>query len=333
MDSSVRQTALEKIIPYIQTHHLKDAGSNPFPTTLLDAQAAKIRPAVESIRAADGVQVSCRVWPGKVGMPVVVYLHGIEGHSQWFENTAAQLNLRGITIYAPDRRGSGMNPRDRGHLLDYKVFLGDVDALLRKLSSHFAGHPIVLMANCWSAKAAAILCREDFKPVGGSAPVPLSGLVLTAPAIFTKVDFDRATKFKIGFAWIQGSYRLMQNWPIPLTPQMFTKNPPYLEFIEKDPLRLKEATTSFFVQSFFMGRQAERSAKFINLPVLLLQSGSDEIVDNPKVEQWYEQLKTTQKTMRIFPDADHSLDFDQTWFKEYTHLLSEWLLARTPVSV
>jgi alpha-beta hydrolase superfamily lysophospholipase len=285
------------------------------------------------MRAADGVQLKGRVWQGKPGLPVVIYLHGIEGHSAWFENTAAVLSQRGITVYAPDRRGSGLNPRDRGHLNDYKEFLSDVEATMRRVSSLYVGHPIVLMANCWSARAAAIIARQDYKPVTGSIGTPLSGLVLTCPAIFTKADFDSTTKLKIFYEWIQGSYRLLRYWPIPLTTEMFTNNPPYLDYVENDTLRLKEATTSFYAQTFIMNWRAKRAAPFIDLPTIVLQAGSDRIVDIEKLEAWYAKIKTSQKTMRIFPDAVHSLDFDQTWFRDYTHLLTEWLLARSPVSV
>lgn len=259
---------------------------------------------------------------------MVLYLHGIEGHGQWFENTARVLHQKGITVYAPDRRGAGLNPRDRGHLADYKTFLADVDGLLRRISTQHAGHAIVLMANCWSAKAAAMIAREDYKPVEGGQQVALSGLVLTSPAIATKVDLDLNSKFRIAYTKILGNTR--RTWNIPIKPSMFTNNQKYLDFIERDPLRLREATGDFFIESLKLTNLAQASAPHIKVPLLILQSGADEIVDIEKVEKWYAKVKSVQKSMRVFPDAAHSIDFDQTWFKEYTHLLTEWLLSRTP---
>jgi alpha-beta hydrolase superfamily lysophospholipase len=306
-------------------------GALSLPTVLLDAASANIKPAIESMRGADGANFICRVWAGHPGSPVLIYLHGIEGHSQWFENTAAVLNGRGITVFAPDRRGAGANHRERGSLVSHKIFLADVEDMIKRIGHYHSGSPIVLMANCWSARAAAIIAREDYKPQGGPLP-SLSGLILTCPAIFTKADFPRSTKLKIFFEWIQGSYRLMQYWPIPLKTEMFTDNQPYLDFIERDPLRLTEATTSFYAETFIMGWRARRAAKHVNLPTLLLQSEKDQIVDVSKVETWHTQLKTNHKVMRVFPDASHSLDFDQNWFKEYTQLLVDWLLALPPAS-
>jgi len=307
--------------------NIKDAGSNPLPTVLLDPKTATIRPSIESLRASDGSPINCRVWQGQIGSPVVIYMHGIEGHSQWFENTAAVLNSRGMTIYAPDRRGAGMNRKDRGDLLDHKTLLADMESMLRSIGSHYSGHAVVLIANCWSARAAAIIAREDYVPQSGTLSTPLSGLILTCPAIYSKVDFPKATKMKIFSEWLQGSYRLLRTWPIPITPSMFTTNQPYLDFIEKDPLRLTEATTAFYVQTAILGWRAKRAPKHISIPTLVLQAGNDQIADNEKSKAWYALLKTSHRTMRVFPDASHSLDFDQTWFRDYTHLMAEWILA------
>ncbi len=293
---------------------------------------------MEWVRADDGVQLMCRKWPGKVGAPVVLYLHGIEGHSQWFENTASVLNTKGMTIYAPDRRGSGMNSRDRGHLSSYKVFLSDVNQMLRRISQQHAGHPIIVWGNCWGAKAAAIVCQKvdttkkknDTEDIWRLESFPISALVLTSPAIFSKVDYDLRTKIEIAINHTMGGRRALRKWALPIRPAMFTNNPEYLEFIEKDPLRLSEVTSTFLVESYKLSKLAESAAGNISIPTLILQPEADQIVDVASLKKWNDKLRSTEKSMRLFPDAFHCLDFDANWFKEYTHLVSEWLLARAP---
>lgn len=311
---------------------MKESESNPFPGAQAQTGSVVKRPVIEWFRSQDGVQLGYRLWQGKAGAPVVLYLHGIEGHSQWFEKTAGVLNDRGITVYAADRRGSGMNPRERGHLSRDRVFLSDIEALLRKLSAQHLGCPIVLIGSCWAAKAAAILARKDYKPVDPAFTTSLAGLILICPAIYTKVDLTLITKLKIAWYLLESSDRLMQYWPLPLSAAMYTNEPEYLQFLERDPLRLKEVTASFLIATLFLSWRARRACKSITLPVLIVQSGADQIVDTQRVEQWYRTIASENKTMRIFPDAFHSIDFDKAWFKEYTHLLSEWLLARSPVT-
>lgn len=266
---------------------------------------------------------------------MVLYLHGIEGHSQWFENTADLLNQKGVTIYAPDRRGSGLNNRDRGHLPRHQLFIDDVNGMLRKICAAHMGHPIILWGNCWGAKAATLFAQEQkgAPPANAEGVVgqfPIAALLLSSPAIFTKVDYDLKTKAEIAANHVMGGRRAMRKYPIPIKKEMFTDNRVFLDYLEHDPLRLTEVTATFFFESHKLSELAKKTASNITMPVLIVQSGNDAIVDTEKLEQWYGKLKSTDKSLRLFPDAYHSLDFDANWFKEYTHLVSEWLLSRSP---
>ncbi len=310
----------------------KDLVSIPLPD-LKPFPGSIIEPQMEWMKGCDGSQLACRVWPGQPGLPVVVYLHGIEGHSQWFENTGSALNRRGITVYAPDRRGSGLNSRDRGHMVSYKVLLADIEIILRTVAAQHIGQAIVLIGNCWGGKPASVLASENYKTTdGGQLPV-LSGLVLICPAIHTKVDFDWQTKLEIGYCSFKGGRYPLKLLSIPLEPYMFTNNPAYLEFIKKDPLRLLEATTKFYFEQFLLTQRAKRTAANLKLPILLVQSGNDEIVNLTALDQWYANVKSKNKSIRMFPDAAHSIDFDPHWFGEYSQLLSDWILERSPGAV
>lgn len=318
------------IFPTLRLLDLKDLASTPLPAI---GGVTQITPELTSLRTADGVQLAARVWKGKPGYPIVLYIHGIEGHSQWFENTASVLNAKGISVFAPDRRGSGLNPRDRGNLSSYKVFLGDLEMILRKIAFDFLGHPIVVLGNCWGARAASVLVDKDYKPVGAEElKLPVAGLVLTSPAVYTKVDYGASTKLQIAYtSFLGGDSSSHRKWPIPIEVDMFTDNPTFQGYLKRDPLRLTEATAQFFVESFKLGRMAEKCVSGLELPVLILQGASDRIVDVEKLQGWYAKIPSKTKDMRIFPEAHHTLDFDSNWFKEYTHVLSEWILSRLPV--
>jgi alpha-beta hydrolase superfamily lysophospholipase len=102
--------------------------------------------ALESIPASGNSMLACRVWQGIPGRCVILYLHGIEGHSQWFEPTARVLNESGITVYAADRRGAGLNSEDRGHLTSLNVFISDVETMLKHIRRKHPDQPIVLLS-------------------------------------------------------------------------------------------------------------------------------------------------------------------------------------------
>ena len=299
-----------------------------FPPMPAGAGNSKRTPVVEWLIASDRSRLGCRVWQGDNSLPVVLYLHGVEGHSQWFENTASVLNERGITVYAPDRRGSGANGQLRGHLSDYHLLLSDLESHVRHIRRQNPSCRIVLMANCWSAKFAALFVQDNYKSTDQSSIVQLDGLILTSPAIYTRIDIPLRTKCQIAFNWLRGGDSKLKLWPLPIATRMLTNNPQYLEFLEKDPLRLKEATTSFLVQTYFLTLAARKAAPNINLPVLILQAGMDEIVDVQKLEGWYEKISAKDKALHVFPEVSHSLDFDNNWFVEYTRMLINWIVSR-----
>lgn len=300
----------------------------PLPATLSVKSRANDS-IIESIKASDDSRVACRVWRAHAERCVVLYLHGIEGHSQWFEPTARVLSERGITVYAPDRRGSGLNADDRGHLSSLKVFVNDVESILRHISLTHPSAPLVLFANCWSAKAAAVIARRNHSYFDQAEPVKLSGIVMTCPAIVTKADFDFMTKLKIAFHSFAGEKYRRRTWPVPLTTEMLTDNPTYLEFLHDDPLRLKLATASFFRETFILGLMAHKFAKQIELPLLLLQAENDQIVDVEKLKRWFERVGSSDKVWRLYSGATHSLDFDAKWFDDYTRVLTDWLIRRS----
>jgi acylglycerol lipase len=285
--------------------------------------------ALESIPASGNSMLACRVWQGIPGRCVILYLHGIEGHSQWFEPTARVLNESGITVYAADRRGAGLNSEDRGHLTSLNVFISDVETMLKHIRRKHPDQPIVLFANCWSAKAAAFIARRDHRYADGSEPVELSGLIMTCPAIITSANFDLLTRLKIAVYSFLGEQGRRRIYPIPLTTEMLTDNLSYIDYLQNDPLRLHSATVSFFRETFILGVLAQRFAKQIDLPLLVLQAENDKIIDVEKLKKWYEQVASTDKVWRLYANATHSLDFDAHCFNDYTSLLTEWLLKRT----
>jgi len=278
------------------------------------------------ISGSDGQRLGARFWPAHSHSPVLIYLHGIEGHSLWFARTAELLQEKGVCVYGIDRRGSGMNLDQRGHVKSYKSWLEDVDLVLTKVRTDHPKQPLFLMANCWGAKLATIVAACDGPPGAG-----LSGLILTCPAIFTKPDVGLSTRIKIAIDCIFKRAHMAIPMLIPLTTSMFTDNPIYLDYIEKDPLRLVEATPAFFFENFWLGLLAQKTSRRLQLPLLVVQTGCDQIVDTPALKSWFAKVQSADKTFKLFADAAHSIDFDAHHFDEYVALLLSWIGDRVGV--
>lgn len=292
------------------------------PAAVLPLVVGEDRSQSRWMTSEDGVQLFVRCWRGCAGAPVMVYLHGIEGHGEWFASTATHLSAQGISIYAPDRRGAGRSQGDRGHVDSHRQWIGDAAQILKEVRQEHPHDPLFLVANCWGARTATALLREeDARSLG------LSGLVLISPAISVLIDLDPIGKLAVGWSWVTGSRR---RFPLPISIDMFTDDPAYIDFIEKDPLRLTEVTASFFVESLKLSRIASASAESLELPLLILQAGRDRIVKVDGTEDWYCRNRSADKQMYIFSWSEHSLDFD-AHRAEYARCMAEWLFAHAEV--
>jgi len=267
-------------------------------------------------KSSDQIPHLVRIWTASPESAVILYLHGIEGHGRWFEETALELNKRGITVYAPDRRGAGSSRERRGHAASWKRLVDDSDDMLTLIGDRHPGKRFFIFGNCWGAKLAVSLA-------GRAHNADSAGLILTSPGISVQVDVPPIAKLGIGLSCLIGG---TASFDIPLTPEHFTDVPEYLEYIKNDPLRLKQATAAFFVESLKLTRDCKLASKRLHMPVLVLQSGRDAIVNVEKIKEWFNGLTATDKTMSFFTEAAHSIDFDYQ-AEKYQNALSDWILA------
>ena len=270
------------------------------------------------LTADDGVRLHYLHWASGRSPPwaVVIFLHGIASHAGWFGETAADLTHQGIAVYGPDRRGSGRSGGPRGHLTRYERALDDVEQVVQLVASEHQGTPVFLAASSWAAKLAVVYAAQR--------PAPLSGLLLLGPALTAEVKLSPARLVQVVVGHL---ITPMANLPIPLTPEQYTANPPYLDFIRADPLRRLEATTQFFWETARLDRRRRRASTDLTLPLLLLQGEADKMIDVPKTRRWFAQLGVQDKTYRAYPGAGHTLDFEPDRAQYLADLLG-WLSAR-----
>ena len=274
----------------------------------------------QAVRASDGVELHYLSWCGRPSPPwaVVVFLHGIASHGGWFAETAADLASHGVAVYAPDRRGSGRSGGPRGHLNRYERALDDVDEVLRLVSAEHPGTPVFLAASSWAAKLAVVYAALR--------PAPLSGLLLLGPGLLPTAGLSPARQLLVVVGHLVAPTARLA---IPLTPELYTTNPRYLDAIRADRLRLLQATTRFFWETGRLDRGRRRAAAGLELPLLLLQGEDDAMMDVAGTRHWFSRLGVEDKTYRAYPGAGHTLDFEPDR-RRYLADMVGWLSARVP---
>jgi len=303
-----------------------------------------MEPTERTYSGVDGTALPMRVWqpagggrtsrPGgeypadhaagsKTAPPTLVYLHGIQSHSGWYEASSRYLAEAGVAVYQIERRGSGRDEaHPRGHVDRAQVWIEDVAAAADLARGETGAEAVHLMGVSWGGKL-ALACA-------GHRPDAYRSLILSAPGIFPKVDVALARKVRVGKCLMLGQE--MKRFPIPLEdPHLFTETPDRVRYIAEDPLSLRQLTARFLFESRRLDGLAREAARTARVPTLLCLAGRDRITDNEATCRLVYAM-TARKRVRVYGQAHHTLEFEPEPGGYFADVLA-WITAFEPQSL
>ena len=108
-------------------------------------------PGEEWFEGAGGVRLYCRRWePAGAhagGRAAVIAVHGLGDHSGLYPMIAETLVPRGIAVRAPDLRGNGRSPGQRGHIGAWAELREDLRRLVLRTRAESPGRPLFLLGS------------------------------------------------------------------------------------------------------------------------------------------------------------------------------------------
>ncbi len=256
---------------------------------------------VKTYTVSDGYRCQYRDYsPSGSPRGRVVFVHGIQSHSGWYEHSCRRLSQAGFAVSFLDRRGSGQNAEGRGDAPSFRRLLDDIAEFLQPLRQQDGATPIFLAGISWGGKPVVALQRRH--------PRLIDGLALLCPGFCPRVAPKRKERLAILWARLTAPRRL---FPVPLSdPQLFTATPRWQEFIRDDPLSIRQATARFFVESVRLDLYLRWAASRVRLPVLLLLAEHDRIIDNARTRAFVERIPSEDKEVREYAGARHTLEFE-----------------------
>jgi len=274
--------------------------------------------AIAIFKASDGYAWSYRRFGKSAGdpprRPTVVTLHGIQSHSGWYLESCQRLARAGHDVACLDRRGCGLNGRDRGDSPSFRRLLDDVAEFLVTLP-----RPRFVMAISWGGKLAVALQRRR--------PNICDGIVLIAPGLRPHIRPGIGERVRIVAARLVAPRRM---FPIPLNaPELFTANAERRQFIRDDPLMLRRATARMLFENGRLDVYLRFAARSVTVPVLLLLAGQDRIIDNAATRQFVERFPTPDRTAIEYRGAHHTLEFEPGG-PPFIDDVVDWLNDRSP---
>ncbi|MBN2191068.1 MAG: alpha/beta fold hydrolase [Candidatus Aureabacteria bacterium] len=265
---------------------------------------------LREITSEDGIPIKIRSFKKASNKYALIYIHGIQSHSEWSLETGSWFSENGFNFYAYDRRGSGLSGGKRGDCGSEEVLLRDFDKVIEFVRGDAMPGALFIMGLCWGAKTA--LCRAI------KNPSYCSGIILLSPGIKTVISLPLRRKIFLAGDMLFGGKHYIK---IPLKDEMFTDNPKYIGYINKDTLSLRKATSRFFYVSRKMESDCIKNIGRITTPILCFLSGKDPIVDNDYTKKL---LSGPNRRVIDFPDSLHSIEFDAGSRLEMLELAEEW---------
>ena len=252
---------------------------------------------------ASGQEVFTRAWKPDSASAAVLCLHGVESHSDWFDEVGASLSERGMATFGFDRPGWGKSAGERGHIASYADALGQVAELATSLRREYG---VVHLAGLSWGGLLALYAALRRGPLFDS-------LTLIAPGIASKADLSWWRKLRVAWGVISGRPRIRV--PLPIEVDHFTHRPDRTRYIREDPARVKSVTASFCLETLKMRRFAAENIACRRLPpTTLLLADSDRLIDNQATRELIRKAstRTAPGTVRIveMERTAHSLVFE-----------------------
>jgi pimeloyl-ACP methyl ester carboxylesterase len=265
--------------------------------------------AVNTQTMSDGYDVHYRLWGPNTGSDVLVVLHGGMSHSAWQRPLADAVRARSaVTVYAPDRRGCGLNA-GRGDLASAVRSIEDVVEHLRMLAGRF--ERIHLAGWCQGAQYAAVAAQR-LQDEGA-----LATLLLITPGLFwnarfrSVIDLTERSVQALLTHFDLAPDRDESFAPIPLQATDFTQSPDGLDFIDADALKTTEVTLKSVIVMDEVQERSWEAILEVRLPLFAMTATADRIVDNQKVRGYLGPLFAAPGNRMVEVEAGHAVQFER----------------------
>jgi acylglycerol lipase len=243
----------------------------------------------------NGLRIFYRNWiPQAKPKGIVMIIHGLNSHSGYYQDFAAQLTKNGFQVYAMDLAGRGQSQGERYYIADYHDVFSDIDALMDIAGAAVPLTPVFLFGHsAGGVFAAAYAVQKQYK---------LKGLISESFAF--KIPAPAFALASIKFlAHIIPHIRLVK-----LNNQDFSRDKSHVFKMNNDPLLENEKQPAKTMQQLLLAAQyLKRQMPAIQLPVLMLHGTADRATDPAGSKYFMKHASSSDKELKLYEGYYHDL--------------------------
>ncbi len=225
-------------------------------------------PRTRELQLSDGTAIFLRHWPQGSRRGRVLLLHGKGDHGGGFGPLAAELAAQRWEVLAPDMRGFGRSGGIRCWIEHFGQYQADLEAIVEQVWPQ----PGILQVWCGYSAGANWVTEYAL-----AHPNQVQGLILISPAFRIDHYFNRFT-----WALLQVLDRVLPQLALTglYEPARVTSLPEQQAALAADPYLCGVTRARFTAELVRSGQRCLEQAHRLELPVLVLYSSTD-IVVNP----------------------------------------------------
>lgn len=278
----------------------------------------KLNRAEKFFKGSDGNKLFLQTWENPQATATILITHGQAEHSECYLRFVHGVSEHAdLNFVAWDLRGHGKSDGQRGYASDFNDYVADYDLFIQEaLNLPFVKNkPIFILGHSMGGLIQVCALTQNkytqFKAQILSAP--LMGLNIPIPA------------------WKESAAGLINQFIPKLTLsneikyEYLTREIEIIKEYEKDTYRHGKISPAVFLG---MNRESQNMlahAQEITLPTFLTMSDHDPIVSTKAALNFFEELGTQDKKLKIMDGAKHEL-FNDTCREEVFKLVAEFCL-------
>jgi alpha-beta hydrolase superfamily lysophospholipase len=232
-------------------------------------------------RTADGLDLHCRAWIPEHPRAALVMVHGLAEHGGRYRETAGFFAAHGFAVAAGDLRGHGLSPDSPGggrvHVQRFEDYLQDAAAFIAAGRQAAPGQALYLLGHSMGGLITLSYLLRN--------PADVDGAIVSSPALGTHPDFKPPWVLRL-LVGLLSRVAPRARFPSDLDTEAISRDPEVVRAYAEDPLVSNKVSARWYVEIVKAMKRAHAEAPMLRRPLLLMQSGSDRLVDPAATERW-----------------------------------------------
>lgn len=270
----------------------------------------------EAMQIDEKTGIVYRKWQSCSPKAIFLLVHGLGAYSGRWDALARFFLERDISSYAIDLQGFGHTKDLKGHVDSFQTYFQDIQSLCDIIRIEHKKEKIFLIGESMGALIAFLTMALK----GQSS----DGLICISPVFKSRLKFSLWGYIKFFSSLIVNSKKQII---LPFDAKMCTRDLDFQEVLEKDTKEHRLATSKLLFNILLAQMRARLVKDKIEIPILFLVSGKDEIADSKVTENVFEGLVSQDKKIVCYPQMRHALSIELGREKVFEDML-RWVEER-----